>query len=89
MSIRDESERLLSLFLYRAAFLKERNPIAKNLVIVILILLRVHSIINLLQCRIARALQISKVLRVLCLKDGNAGIDVIVNEPVITAKRSA
>lgn len=37
-----------SLFLYYAAFLKERNAIAKNLVVIILVFLCVHTIINLL-----------------------------------------
>ena len=37
-----------SLFLYHAAFLKERNTVAKNLIVVIPIFLRVHTIINLL-----------------------------------------
>ena len=37
-----------SLFLYYAAFLKERNAIAKNLVVIILAFLCVHTIINLL-----------------------------------------
>ena len=37
-----------SLFLYHAAFLKERNAIAKNLVVIILVFLCVHTIINLL-----------------------------------------
>lgn len=37
-----------SLLLYHAAFLKERNAIAKNLVVIILVFLCVHTIINLL-----------------------------------------
>ena len=37
-----------SLFLYYEAFLKERNAIAKNLVVIILVFLCVHTIINLL-----------------------------------------
>ena len=39
------------LFLYHAAFLKKRNPIAEDLIVVVLVLLRIHPIINLLQCR--------------------------------------
>ena len=63
-----------SLFLYHAAFLKERNTVAKNLIVVILIFLRVHPIINLLQGYIAFTFQIFQNLRVLCFKDCNAGM---------------
>ena len=37
-----------SLFLYHTAFLKERNAITKNLIVVIFVLFCVHPIINLL-----------------------------------------
>ena len=63
-----------SLFLYNAALFKERNTVAKNLIVVVLILLCIHSVINSLQSRITLALQIFQNLRVLCLKDCNAGM---------------
>lgn len=74
-----------SLFLYHATFLKERNTVAKNLIVVILIFLRVHPIINLLQGYIAFTFQIFQNLRVLCFKDCNAGIDGIVNDHITSA----
>ena len=69
-----------SLFLYHAAFFKERNTVAKDLIVVILILFCIHPIINLLQRCIALTLQIFQNLRILRLKDCNAGIDGIVDE---------
>ena len=74
-----------SLFLYHATFLKERNTVAKNLIVVILIFLRVHPIINLLQGYIAFTFQIFQNLRVLCFKDCNASIDGIVNNHIASA----
>ena len=74
-----------SLFLYHAAFFKERNTVAKNLIVIILILLCIHPIINLLQGYIAFTFQIFQNLRVLCFKDCNAGIDGIVNDHITSA----
>ena len=71
-----------SLLLYHATFFKERNTVAKNLIVVILIFLRVHPIINLLPSRIALTLQIFQYLCVLCFKDCNAGIDGIINDNI-------
>lgn len=61
-----------SLFLYHAAFLKERNTVAKNLIVVILIFLRVHPIINLLQGYMQR------LRSILTMAFGSFGLETIV-----------
>ena len=77
---------LRSLFLlHHAPFLKERDAVAQDVIVVVFVFLRVHALIDLLQGGVTRTLELVEGLRVFRFEDRDAGVDAVVHDHVTAA----